>query len=420
MPRHHVFVSYARKDNLPPPAGEAGPPGWITGFATAMRDRYRRLTGRELRLFIDEQAIDDGRDWRRELGAGLREAQLLIALVSPHYLASPHCRWEWEQYVRREHSAARGDDGIVQVHLVEPADMPRADRFDPDSGERAGGARRPRPAPAPARGLRAGAVVARRAGGAGGSAGRDGALRGGEGRAARSRGGPAHAARRDDDRRRRGPHRRAQRHCRRARPGRSGQDGAGAAVRLCLCRPLRQRRHVGAALRGRRAPGPRAAAAGRGRALPAARRRGRPALRAERGGTVGRRPGARGRARATAAGGRAARRAPPRHLARAPGAPHPRQRRGRCRCRCRCRAARPAGAARAADPGQRGPSGSALPHGRRRRSGPPDRRAARRLHAGGRAGRRLPRAEGTARLRRSRSATARSRCARPSPGRSTA
>ncbi|WP_173804272.1 tetratricopeptide repeat protein, partial [Sphaerotilus uruguayifluvii] len=137
MPRHHVFLSYARKDNLPPPVGEADPPGWITGFATAMRDRYRRLTGRELRIFIDEQAIDDSRDWRRELGAGLREAQLLIAFVSPHYLASPHCRWEWEQYVRREHSAARGDDGIVQVHLVEPADMPRADRFDPDSGERA-------------------------------------------------------------------------------------------------------------------------------------------------------------------------------------------------------------------------------------------------------------------------------------------
>jgi hypothetical protein len=89
MPRHHVFISYSRQDNLP--ATEGGE-GWVSAFERHLRERYRRRTGRELRLFFDTQAIEDGRDWRRELGAGLRESRLMIAFLSPRYLASPYCQ----------------------------------------------------------------------------------------------------------------------------------------------------------------------------------------------------------------------------------------------------------------------------------------------------------------------------------------
>jgi hypothetical protein len=66
---HQLFLSYARKDNVPKvPGGE----GWVTAFARELRLRHQRYSGRDLKIFFDTQAIEIGRDWKRELGAGLR------------------------------------------------------------------------------------------------------------------------------------------------------------------------------------------------------------------------------------------------------------------------------------------------------------------------------------------------------------
>jgi hypothetical protein len=124
MPRHHVFFSYARRDNAPVAPGQ---PGWVSAFERRLREQHRRRTGRELRIFFDQQAIDEGRDWRRELGTGLRDSQLFIAFLSPAYLTSPYCQWEWEEYLRREHRLARGDDGIAQVFFVLPQELQAGD-----------------------------------------------------------------------------------------------------------------------------------------------------------------------------------------------------------------------------------------------------------------------------------------------------
>jgi len=45
------------------------------------------------------------------LGEGVRQSRLFLAFLSPNYLISKNCLWEWQEYLRREHSAARGDDG---------------------------------------------------------------------------------------------------------------------------------------------------------------------------------------------------------------------------------------------------------------------------------------------------------------------
>ena len=117
---HHLFLSYARADNEPKtPGGE----GWVTAFEREIRARHLRYSGRELRVFFDTGAIGLGRDWQRELGAGLRSARLFLAFLSPRYLASENCLWEWEQYVRREHSSARGDDGITPIFFVTPENL---------------------------------------------------------------------------------------------------------------------------------------------------------------------------------------------------------------------------------------------------------------------------------------------------------
>jgi len=121
---HHVFLSYSRKDNAPKnPGGE----GWVTAFEHELRARHQRYSGRELKIFFDLLAIDEGEDWKRRLGMGLRSSRLFLAFLSPNYITSKNCLWEWEEYLRHEHSAARGDDGITPIYFVTPDDLTAGD-----------------------------------------------------------------------------------------------------------------------------------------------------------------------------------------------------------------------------------------------------------------------------------------------------
>lgn len=117
----HLFLSYARADNRAP-VNQAGE-GWVKAFKHELERRHAAYSGRELRVFFDEQDIHIGVDWRRRLGEGLRQSRLFLAFLSPNYLISDNCQWEWDEYLRREHSAARGDDGITPVYFVTPGDL---------------------------------------------------------------------------------------------------------------------------------------------------------------------------------------------------------------------------------------------------------------------------------------------------------
>jgi tetratricopeptide (TPR) repeat protein len=120
----HVFLSYSRKDNTTPvnAAGE----GWVTAFARELVRRHAAYSGRELKVFFDKEAIVEGEDWRRRLGKGIRESRLFLAFLSPNYITSKNCLWEWDEYLRREHSHARGDDGITPIFFVTPRDLTAA------------------------------------------------------------------------------------------------------------------------------------------------------------------------------------------------------------------------------------------------------------------------------------------------------
>ncbi len=117
----HLFISYARVDDLPV-QGSAGP-GWVTGMVEVLRRKHARCSGRELRVFFDQDSIEEGRDWRQRLGEGIRQSRLFLAFLSPNYLTSPNCLWEWEEYLRREHSSARGDDGLTPIYFIAPDDL---------------------------------------------------------------------------------------------------------------------------------------------------------------------------------------------------------------------------------------------------------------------------------------------------------
>ncbi len=121
---HHVFFSYSRKDNAP------NHEGWITAFCKRLKDQHRAYSGRELEVFFDREEIDDGSDWRVRLGQGLRTSKLFLAFLSPNYIKSPNCRWEFEEYLRREHTQARGDDGVATIYFELVPGMPGSE-LDP-------------------------------------------------------------------------------------------------------------------------------------------------------------------------------------------------------------------------------------------------------------------------------------------------
>jgi|694.fasta_scaffold48459_2 hypothetical protein len=119
--KSHLFLSYARQDDKQP-TNQMGQ-GWVTAFESELKKRYRQYTSRDIDIFFDKNSIGPGRDWKREIGKGLRESRLFLAFLSPNYFISENCLWEWDQYLQLEHSAARGDDGLTPIFFVTPDDL---------------------------------------------------------------------------------------------------------------------------------------------------------------------------------------------------------------------------------------------------------------------------------------------------------
>src|SRR6056297_1825695 len=109
---HHVFFSYARTDN-----GEENN-HFVSRFHDLLLKEHQAVTGRELKTFLDTQAIGEGEHWKTRLGQGLRDSRLFLAFLSDNYLQSEVCRWEWEHYLLTEHTAARGEDGVVPLYFI--------------------------------------------------------------------------------------------------------------------------------------------------------------------------------------------------------------------------------------------------------------------------------------------------------------
>src|SRR5438128_4790450 len=79
---------------------------------------FRTFDGCELRRFFDTHEIGGMDDWRQKIQRSLRDSQVFLAVLSPHYLASPYCRWEWEDYVRYEAMRQCRGEGVAPVFFV--------------------------------------------------------------------------------------------------------------------------------------------------------------------------------------------------------------------------------------------------------------------------------------------------------------
>jgi tetratricopeptide (TPR) repeat protein len=106
---YDLFISYARRDNEQ---------GRITQLVERIELDFAPFASRQLVPFFDQQEINGMQDWRQRILQGLRESRLLLACLSPSYLKSEYCEWEFIEYLKYEIGHLHGFNGIAPIYFV--------------------------------------------------------------------------------------------------------------------------------------------------------------------------------------------------------------------------------------------------------------------------------------------------------------
>ena len=107
---YDLFISYSRRDNEQ---------GRITQLVERIKTDFAPFAKRELVPFFDQDEIHGMSDWRQRILQGLRESRLLLACLSPAYLKSEYCEWEFVEYLKYEIGHLHGFNGVAPIYFVE-------------------------------------------------------------------------------------------------------------------------------------------------------------------------------------------------------------------------------------------------------------------------------------------------------------
>jgi hypothetical protein len=123
---YDLFISYSRRDNEQ---------GRVSQLVERIKADFAAFAGRELVPFFDKRDILGMEDWRHKILRGLRESRLLLVCLSPAYLESQYCEWEFVEYLKYEISHLHGFNGVAPIYFVEvPAGTIRASSSSAPSG----------------------------------------------------------------------------------------------------------------------------------------------------------------------------------------------------------------------------------------------------------------------------------------------
>jgi hypothetical protein len=122
---HTIFISYRREDS----EGEAG------RLADDLAENFSQGS-----VFMDVDAIQPGRDFRKAIEENIHKCSVLLAVVGPGWLESKDALGQKRledsnDFVRLEISSALQRDIPVVPVLVRAAKMPRAEQLVPDLRE---------------------------------------------------------------------------------------------------------------------------------------------------------------------------------------------------------------------------------------------------------------------------------------------
>ena len=107
---YDLFVSYSRRDNAQ---------GRVTQLIERIKADFHDFAERELNPFFDTYEINGMEDWRHRILLGLKESRLLLACLSPAYIDSEYCGWEFNEYLKQEIGNACFGDGVAPIYFVE-------------------------------------------------------------------------------------------------------------------------------------------------------------------------------------------------------------------------------------------------------------------------------------------------------------
>ena len=120
--RAGAFWSYVHVD-------DEAEQGRIVDLAHDVRDQYGLLTGGELELFLDRDAIEWGDDWRERIATAISAATFFIPIMTPRYFNSVECRRELIAFAR-EANRHGVESLLLPILYVNVSDLEREDLAD--------------------------------------------------------------------------------------------------------------------------------------------------------------------------------------------------------------------------------------------------------------------------------------------------
>jgi hypothetical protein len=106
MPTRVGFWSYVHAD-------DTAEGGRIKQLANDLREQYALLTGEAIDIFVDQDALAWGDNWREKIDSSLALILFFIPVITPRYFLSSQCRRELQEF-------ARGSERLGVRELVLP------------------------------------------------------------------------------------------------------------------------------------------------------------------------------------------------------------------------------------------------------------------------------------------------------------
>jgi len=99
--------------------------GRLTELRKLLEAELWAQTGKELQVFQDKEDIEWGDVWKEKITNALNVSTFLIVIVTPSYLESKSCRFEFEYFLKRE-SLLRLKDSILPIHYIDIPELNRS------------------------------------------------------------------------------------------------------------------------------------------------------------------------------------------------------------------------------------------------------------------------------------------------------
>ena len=106
-----IFMSYAHDDDLVLTADE-NEVGFVTLLDQMLRLKLRDLGVRQATLWRDRRRISQGDQFADVIDDGLKNAELLIVVMSPNWMQRPYCRKEFDTFMNLRKAA-----GVANLSL---------------------------------------------------------------------------------------------------------------------------------------------------------------------------------------------------------------------------------------------------------------------------------------------------------------